>query len=224
MKKVIITWTSSGIWRSLAQTFYDAGYEVVWISRSNKDEFINFVSCNLTDEQKVEEVCQTLLEKHSEFDCIIHCAWDGFWESIDNLQWSKTERTFQLNAIAPIVITSKLLDVIKSNNADVINIWATIWFKPYHHFSVYGSSKWALRWWTENLQLELKKTQSRVIWVHPGWVDTAGNDRRRENIKKLTWNDIGTWFMSPDEIAKFIFQIFQLPKSMEVSEVIINRK
>lgn len=30
--------------------------------------------------------------------------------------------------------------------------------------------------------------------------------------------------MSPDEIAKFILQIYNLPKTMEVSEIIINRK
>jgi len=224
MKKVIITWASSGIWRSLVRVFYNAWYEVVGISRSHKDDFVDFISCDLTDKKQVEDVCSILLEKHLEFECIIHCAWDGFWESIDSLWWEKTENIFQLNTIAPIVITSKLLNAIKSNNADIINIGATIGFKPYECFSVYSSSKRALRWWIENLQLELKKTKSRVIWIHPGGVDTAWNNKRRWDINQLIWKNIWDGFMSPDDIATFIFQVFQLPKSMEISEVIINRK
>jgi len=65
-------------------------------------------------------------------------------------------------------MTSKLFEIIKHNQADIINIGATIGFKPYSFFSVYGASKWALRGWTENLQLELKGTPCRVIGIHPG--------------------------------------------------------
>lgn len=76
---------------------------------------------------------------------MIHCAGDGHGESIDRLDWKKAEKTFQLNAITPMILTSALLCEIKQNQADIMNIGATIGFKAYHHFSVYGSSKWALR-------------------------------------------------------------------------------
>ncbi len=224
MKKVIITWISSGLWKSLAQVFFDAWYKIIGLSRTQWADFIDWIQTDLTDENSVENACENIWKNHSDFECMIHCAGDGFWEAIDALEWQKTQKTFQLNVIAPIVMTSKLFEIIKHNKADIINIWATIGFKPYSFFSVYGTSKWALRGWTENLQLELKGTPCRVIGVHPGWIDTAGNDRRRGNIKELSGKDIGAWFMSSDDIAKFILQIYQLPKNMEISEVIINRK
>jgi 3-oxoacyl-[acyl-carrier protein] reductase len=103
---------------------------------------------------------------------LIQCAGDGDGEEIDKLDWGKTQETFTLNAIAPIILTSKLLPLIKENKADVINVGATIALKAYQYFSVYGSSKGAFRMWTENLQLELKGTSSRVIGVYPGGMNT----------------------------------------------------
>jgi uncharacterized protein len=224
MKKIILTGASSGLWASLAQVFHQAGYEVIWLCRSQPESFVKWIETDLTSEPSLQSAIAEIKSNFSQFELMIQCAWDGYGEAIDTLDWQKSEHTFRLNAIAPIVLTSSLLGEIKENQADIINIWATIGFKPYHHFSVYGSSKWAMRWWTENLQLELKSTPCRVIWVHPGGIDTAGNDRRRGEITEITGKGIGWGFMSADDIASFILQIYHLPKNMEVSEVIINRK
>jgi len=224
MKRIILTGASSGLGASLAEVFHDAWYEVIWLCRSKPADFVNWIETDLTSESSLEVAASKIKSDFSKFELMIQCAWDGHGESINTLDWQKTEHTFRLNVIAPIVLTSNLLSDIKDNQADIINIGATIGFKPYNYFSVYGSSKWAMRWWTENLQLELKWTPCRVIWVHPGGIDTAWNDRRRWEITEITWKGIGWGFMSPDEIAKFILQIYNLPKNMEVSEVIINRK
>ena len=179
MKRIILTWASSWLWASLAKVFSDAGYEIIWLCRSKPAEHVTWVETDLTSETAIQDAIQEIKSNFPEFELLIQCAWDGHWESIDTLDWASTEHIFRLNSIAPIVLTSGLLSEIKQNQADIINIGATIGFKPYQHFSVYGSSKWAMRWWTENLQLELKWTPCRVIWVHPGGIDTAWNDRRQ---------------------------------------------
>jgi uncharacterized protein len=224
MKRIILTGASSGLWASLTQVFHDDWYEIIGLCRSEPASFVKWIETDLTSEISLDVAIEKIKREFNQFELLIQCAWDGHGESIDTLDWQKSEHIFRLNAIAPIVLTSKLLTNIRNNEADIINIGATIGFKPYHHFSVYGSSKWAMRWWTENLQLELKGTPCRVIWVHPGGIDTDGNDRRRWEISEITGKWIGWWFMSPDDIARFILQIYQLPKNMEISEVIINRK
>ncbi len=178
----------------------------------------------MLDEKKMEEVVARIQAEYSQFDLLIQCAGDGDGEEIDKLEWEKTQDVFTLNAVAPIILTSKLLSLVKNNQADIINIGATIALKPYQYFSVYGASKWAFRMWTENLQLELKGTSSRVIGVYPGGMNTKWNEKRGNQIKAISWKDIGTSFMNTDDIAWFIFQIVQLPKNIEISEVVINRK
>ncbi len=96
---------------------------------------------------------------------------------------------------------------------------STVGLKAYIEQAVYGASKWAMRGFSANLQLELKDTPCRVISFCVGGFNS--------NIaKKVTGQDIKdpeNW-MNPVDIAKYMKQTLDLPKNMEVSEVIINRK
>ncbi len=157
---------------SLAKVFHQDGYEVIGLCRSRPAENIQWIETDLSNEQSVNNAATHIQEKYPHFDLLIQCAGDGDGEEIDKLNWRKVQQTFTLNAIAPIILTSKLLPLIKENKADIINVGATIALKPYQYFSVYGSSKGAFRMWTENLQLELKGTSSRVIGVYPGGMHT----------------------------------------------------
>lgn len=224
MKRIILTWASSGLGASIAKSFHQDGYEVVGLCRSQPADSIQWIKADLSDEKSVDSAVQFIQEKYSHFDVLIQCAGDGDGEEIDALDWRKTQQTFTLNAIAPIILTSKLLPLIKENKADVINVGATIAFKPYQYFSVYGSSKGAFRMWTENLQLELKGTSSRVIGVYPGGMNTKWNEKRGTQIKAISGKDIGSSFMNTDDIAWLLLQIINLPKNMEISEIVINRK
>lgn len=70
------------------------------------------------------------------------------------------------------------------------------------------------------MRLELADTACRVIGVYPGMLDTnmAGNipDNPLPKSKKPT--------ISSRELAGLIVQAINTPKSMEVSDIIIERK
>ncbi len=224
MKRIILTWASSGLGASLAQVFHEAGYEVVGLSRTKPADFVKWIETDLCTETSVLSAIQSIQENFQEFSVLIHCAWDGDGENIEKLDWSNTERQFRLNMVAPAILTSNLLPLIKKNEADIIGIGATIGFKPYKYFSMYGASKWAFRGWIENLQLELKWFSTRVIGIHPGGMDTVWNTKRINQISELSGKSSEWSFMNTDDIAQLVFQIYNLPKNMEVSEIIINRK
>lgn len=224
MHRIILTGASSGLGASLASVFHEAGYDVVGLCRSQPADYVSWLETDLCNENSVLDSVQRIQDAYIDFSLLIHCAGDGDGEDIEKLDWKNTERQFHLNMIAPAILTSKLLPLIRKNNADIIWIGATIGFKPYTYFAMYGASKWAFRGWIENLQLELKTSTSRVIGVHPGWMETKWNTKRMNQIGELSGKN-GWWsFMDTDDIAKFILQIYNLPKNMEVSEIIINRK
>jgi len=186
MKRVILTGVSSGLGASLARTFYENGYEVVWLCRSTPAPYIQWIQVDLCNKDSVIHAFSKIQENFSDFSLLVHCAGDGDGEDIEKLTWENTERQFNLNIIAPAILTSNLLPLIQKNNADIIWIGATIWFKPYKYFSMYGASKWAFRGWIENLQLELKSSSCRVIWVHPGGMETQWNIKRMTQISELS--------------------------------------
>lgn len=156
MKRIILTGASSGLGESIARVFHEEGYEVVGLCRSQPADFVEWIETDLCNEDSVLKALENILLNYPEFSCLVHCAGDGDGEDINEIEWGNTERVFHLNMIVPAILTSRLLGVIKKNESDIAVIGASIGFKPYKHFAMYGASKWALRGWIENLQLELK--------------------------------------------------------------------
>jgi NADP-dependent 3-hydroxy acid dehydrogenase YdfG len=111
------------------------------------------------------------------------------------------------------------MDRIKKDGADIVNVSSSVGTKAYESQTAYGASKWAMRGFSANLQLELKKTPCRVISFCPGGF--ISNLVKNFNGQEI--DDPQNW-MSARDVAKCIKQILELPKNMEVSEIILNRK
>lgn len=218
MNRVILTWWSDWLWYELSKLFLENWTEVVCLSRSKPDLNVIHIPTDLSEESSINNAINTIKEKYSKFDCLINCAWVLNVEPLWDINYENLERLFIVNVLAPIILTSNLIEQIKENQADIVNVWSTVGFKAYENQCWYGSSKWAMRWINENLQLELKKTKCRVIWFNPWWF-------KSRLFEKATWKkeDLSA-YMNPVDIAKFMIQILNLPKNMEISEVIITRK
>jgi NADP-dependent 3-hydroxy acid dehydrogenase YdfG len=157
----------------------------------------------------------------------VHCAGDGKVEFINDINFTEADMTFRLNVVWPLALTSWLFDLIKKNEADVLSVVATIGLKWYQHMTAYSAAKWGQTWLVENLQIELKWTKSRVIGVYPWGMQTTSNvgeHWRDTQLRKITNKESSGNMLDPKEIAKIIFDIYTLPKNIEVSEIIINRK
>ncbi len=221
MKNVLITWASTGLWLSLKQQYKSQWYAVYNISRSS-DDFV----CDLSDETSIKACAIGIKNKLTHIDIIINCT--GGWEtrSIDNVDWSIANQEWQLNTLGHALLISELRDTIKANGTDIVTIGATIWYKANEYMPIYSVAKRWLRWLVENRRAWLKWTKSRVILVSPWWLDTESNigpDGRETIISQQTNKPLAT-MIPTKELAEYIYHTTSLPKSMEVSEIIINRK
>ncbi|MCA9380327.1 SDR family oxidoreductase [Candidatus Dojkabacteria bacterium] len=219
MKTIIITGVSDGLGYQLAKKALDAGYKVVGISRSIPDLKIEHIKGDLTEEDGLNAVVKTIKEKYSKFDVLINCAGMLSVKQLGKVDYEETLKLFKLNVIAPLFLVSELVDLIKSNEADIVNIGSTVGSKAYENQAAYGSSKWAVRGLNANLQLELKNTKCRVIGLNPG----GFKSNFFEKATGVENNDWSGW-MNPLDIAEFVLQIIALPKNMEVSDINLNRK
>jgi len=52
----------------------------------------------------------------------------------------------------------------------------------------------------------------------------VGEQGRDTQLRKITGKSSSGSMLDPKEIAKIVFDIYSLPKNIEVSEIIINRK
>lgn len=226
MKKVIIMGASSGLWLDLSKVFMEKWYEVIGLSRTKPELPITHIPIDFTDKESIPIAWKQIKEKYFDFSCIISCTGIWYIEKLDTIDFDHTDEMFQVNIIGQSYLLSELSWLIKKNNTDLVFIWATIWYKWNEFMPMYSITKWWTRGLIENWRNELKNTKSRVIWIHPWWLNTESNiweNGRETIISNMTWKKVGN-VIDVDSLSHLILNFFELPKNMEVSEVIINRK
>lgn len=218
---IIITGASDGLGLAIADVLLEKNKRVVSLSRTQpKNKKIDWIQTDLQDEDSISNAIDIVLNTDESIEALINNAAITSYEDINSLTHTELDRMFKVNVTAPMQLTSGLLNKLISDGSDIVNIGATIALKAgYAQQSVYSTTKWALRGFTQNLSEELKPTQCRVISVLLG----GFNSTMHEKVTGKPITDPENW-MDPNDIAAHLAQILDLPKSIEISEVIINRK
>jgi short-subunit dehydrogenase len=214
---IVITGASDGLGKELAKVFVSAGKTVVNLSRS-KSEVAQDIACDLSDEKSIEAAAESVLNLPEPVEALINCAGVISIENLNEVNATEIDRVFRVNVMGPMLLTSRLTDRIKKDGGDIVNIASTVGTKAYEKQAAYGASKWAMRGFSQNLQLEFKGTPVRVLSVCVGGFVSGLTEKIGMPV-----TDPENW-MKPDDIAACLKQLLELPKNMEVSEIIINRK
>lgn len=215
---IIITGASDGLGLELARLYKDSGKKVINISRRKSEFAGENLLTDLLQEEEIEKAVQQILAMGEPIEALVNCAGVMSLESLDSISASEIDRTFGVNVRAAMLLVSGLTEQLKQDHTDIVNVASTVGLKAYPDQAAYGASKWAMRGFSQNLQIELKDT-NRVVSLCVGGFNS-------DIAKKVTGKEIPdpeNW-MNPSDIATFVKQIIDLPKSMEVTEIIINRK
>lgn len=215
---IVITGASDGLGKELARQFKAEDKTVINLSRSENPDVEN-IRLDLSDADSVQIAATALLARPEPIEVLINCAGVLSFEPVDSIHAEEIARVFGVNIMGAMQLTSLLIDRIKQDEGDIVNVASTTGTRAYENQAAYGASKWAMRGFSQNLQLELKGTKVRVVSFCVGGFNSqlaqkAGDEPITEPEK----------WMDPADIALAIRQMLALPKKMEISEVIINRK
>lgn len=218
MKRIVMTGGSDGLGREFAKLCVAEGIEVVCLSRHEPDYPCIHIKTDLADESSIISSVNIIKEKYAKFDAFVNCAGVFSTQDIDKIDFDNLENVMRVNVIAPIFLTSQLFDLIKSNEADILNVGSTAGKKGNAKECVYGASKWSVQGFSQSMQAELKETRSRVIIFNPGGMNTKFFEKFLKKEK-----DVSS-FMNPKDVAEVMLYTLKMPKQLEVSEILINRK
>ncbi len=218
ISSIIITGGSDGLGRALGELCVAKNIRVICLSRTAPDYDAVHIKTDLTNPNDIDAAAVKIIDDNIRFDALINCAGITTVENPNDITYDALEKTIGVNLLAPIYLTSKLFDQIKKNEADIINVGSTVGTKAYADQCAYGASKWGIRGASLNFAVELKNTPCRVVQFNTGGFLS-------NFMQKVTGQNIegGSW-MNPNDIAAFILHILSLPKNMEVSDIILNRK
>lgn len=214
---IVITGASSGIGLELAQLYQKDGKKVINISR-HESKFADINICkNLREGSEIHAATKELQNIEEPIEAIINCVGVFTDEKLGELTEDEIKRLMSSNVKAPMLLISDLIERIKKDSTDVLNVVSKAGTQGSDDNPLYATSKWAERGFTLSLQKILKDTPCRVISFCPGGIKTDLFKKAEADV------DVSNW-MDPVAVAQFIKQILELPKNMEVSEVLINRK
>jgi len=157
---------------------------------------------NIAERAAVEALPEAVIAAHGAVDGLINNA--GIIQkfiTFNELTIDEIERVMHINYYGAIFVTKAFLPhLLKRPEGHIVNISSMGGFLPVPGQTIYGSSKAAIKLFTEGLNSELKATAVRVTVVFPGAIDTnitvnSGlmTQAERDNLKsayKMTTADV----------------------------------
>jgi len=216
---IVITGASDGLGLQVAKLYKEAGKKVVNVSR-NKCEYADINIClSLREGVEIDDASKQILEIDEPMEALINCAGVLSIQELGAITEEEIKRTMSTNVKPMILLVSNMIDRIRKDKTDIVNVASTVGLKGYKDQAVYGASKWAVRGFSKNLQEEFKGQPNRVISFCPG----GFKSKLFEKATGVDNTEEGSW-MNAKDVALTLKQTLDLPKNIEVSEIILNRK
>lgn len=197
-KIVLITGSTTGIGRTLAEGFQAAGAEV-WghgpdpAQLDDLDSVLagRVVTADFTQPEQIEAMAAELAQKLPRLDVLINNAGIEIIMPMELWDMAIFHKTLQINTYAPVHLTNLLLPLLKqSPGASIINLTSVHETLPYPHNAAYSMSKAALNMFTKTMSLELAPFGIRINNLAPGAVETNMN---REVLKRIGHDKFAEW-------------------------------
>ena len=248
MNYYIITGTSRGLGKSIAKKLQVDGNHVIGISRkidtklldiSKKDNSrIDYIEFDLDNVNIIEKLIIKIfsiidLEKAEKICLVNNAGVIDPIKTIENCSIDEITTSFNVNTVAPIVITSKFIEKLKFIDIEkrVINISSGAGKKPYHGWSCYCSTKAAVDMFTRCVAVEQEKANypTKILSFAPGIIDTGMQKKIRESsienfdqlerFKNFKENDL---LLTADFVADKVISLLEADEFIQGGIIDIN--
>lgn len=204
---VVLTGGSAGIGAAFITTIlkHNRSIQIFNLSRTKPAEScVRHWECDLADPASLERLFPSLESELSAVEgkiILINNSGFGKYGAFPAPGWQTLREMLQVNVIAPLELTARLLPILEEKGGGVINICSTAAFQPTPFFSVYGASKAFLLHWSLSLQREYRRRGIHVLSVCPGptatnffrtagfseRVNTPGKGLTAEGVARQSW-------------------------------------
>lgn len=182
-KTALVTGGGSGIGYEIARMLKEQGAKVIIVGRNaekiklaGKSLDVPALACDVSKEADIENLAAIIKSDYPDLSMLINNAGVANLYRIgeDADAYRKAKQEFDVNYFGPVMLTEKLLPVLKQQpEAAIINISSNVSFHPLVILPTYSDTKAALHSHTVALRHTLAKdTQIKVYEVMPSLVNT----------------------------------------------------
>lgn len=229
-KVIVITGSSTGLGKAVALRLAEDKPRLVLHARSaeklqkvaeeiqSKDCECSTFACDVTDIEQTRNAADYIQQAYGKIDILINSA--GIWHEgrTEDHPKEKVLEMFQVNSAGVIYVTQELLPMMrKQKSGQILNIVSIAGVEPAADWGVYTSTKYAVRGFTESLQVELLGTGIKVMGFYPGGMDTDLFDTSGFPKGKQPW------MMKKEDVAEIVAFILKQPGDVVMDHVQVRK-
>ena len=228
MKNIVISGASRGIGKAIALKFASEGWNVAFCSRSAEKllalekeleavnpegKYLAFV-CDVSDQEAVRDFAKASSEFLGEVDIIMNNAGVFIQGNVHDMDANDFQQMMLTNLTSAFTLTKALIGPMKERKSGhVFNMSSIAGYLAYPNGGAYNVSKHALTGYSKTLRDDLKEFGVRVSTSYPG--ATLTDSWAQANLPEER-------LMRPEDIAKSIYDIYQLSDRTVVEDIVLR--
>lgn len=226
-KVVIVTGASSGIGEAAAKLFGLHGAKVVLAARrldrleliakeiDSTGSSVLVVAADITKLADIQNLVDRTISRFGRIDILINNAGFGRLDWLENLDPVKDiQAQHAVNVIGVIQMTRQVLPVMQSQKSGhIINMASMAGFVAMPTYSIYASTKFAIRGFSEALRREVKPWGIHVSVILPGGVATEFASHTDIN-RKTNLTTPTAILLTAEEVADAVVRTVVRPKRL----------
>ncbi len=223
-KLAVITGGSKGIGKAIAKEFIKRGAHVCIIARKKKDletaqkeievlainpnQLVEAISCDTTDEKKLEPLLKKCIKKNGTPDFLVNCVGYAYPQNLLKLKLKDFKKNMETNYYGQLVPILILLPYfMKKQGGHIVNVSSLLGLMGLTGYSTYSPSKYAITGLSECLRHELKPHGIKVSVTFPPDTETPGFDEENKSKpEEVAMISEGGGLMQPEEVAQKMMQ------------------
>lgn len=211
MKNVLVTGSTRGIGKEIANKFKQNGYYVIGTGtkeHSANSSMAEYFQVDFSQASQIENFCKIISTKN--IDVLINNAGINIINNFCDVTSSEFLKLQQVNVYAPFRLSQSVLDyMIKSNWGRIVNI-SSVWGKiTKKGRSNYSMSKFALNGMTSSISTEFAESGVLCNSVSPGFIDTemTWNNLKEDGVKQILKDVPMKRLAKVDEVANLVYTL-----------------
>jgi NAD(P)-dependent dehydrogenase (short-subunit alcohol dehydrogenase family) len=184
---ILITGTNRGLGLAMTERLLEIGHHIIAVVRRTSDKLqslqdqyadaLNWYTADVTDEPSVQEAMARITRDLGHIDILVNNSavhLDPERLPLEQVEdFSVYARTYQVNAVGPLIVTKHALPLVRKGRAKlIVNVSSeagsigNAWRKGEY---AYCMSKAALNMASQILQNDVREQGIKVLALHPGW-------------------------------------------------------
>ena len=199
---VLVSGSSRGIGKAIAQAFVDGGATVVITGRVaetveetaramiSSDGKAVAKTCDVSDPKAIRRLVAEIIDEFGRIDTLVNCAGVNKRKKIEDYSEEEYDFITNINIKGAFIMSQEVgRQMIESGGGSIINIDSINSHTPLRNVGPYAMSKAAMSQMTKIMAMEWGKNGVRVNGIGPGFTQTELANTLWDNEKMLQWRN-----------------------------------